>query len=442
MKPTTKWIAGSLAFAGLTYALSPGLRHVLAKPTGWEFREQFVYLTGVMALSLMVLSTLISVRIPWLNRQMGGLDKAYVIHKWTGIVTTMLIVIHWLGENAPHWLVEAGLLPNPGELTDGSGFSDIEIELFQSGTAVAQLAFYGTIGLVLIALFNRIPYRIFRQSHKVFPVLILLAAYHGATAQLKERWLGTPGSYLLLLMSAAGIVAALVALFQQIGAWRKTSAVIRQITEHEHGILDLQLTTAQPFRHQPGQYAFLRFAHDTEPHPFTVASWNNDAHQLRFAIKSLGDWTATLSQQLLIGQRITIEGPYGEFQFQGPGRRQIWIAGGIGITPFLARLEYLANRGGSAQPIDLWYATRSDNARLFPDRLDELCQRSGVTCRHLDSTRKEYLTAAMLYQQEGDLTEASIWFCGPTNFADCLLRDLPAHGFDLRHFHYERFTMR
>lgn len=443
MKPTTKWIAGALAFAGLTFALSPGPQHLMANPDGWELREQVVYLTGVSALSLMVLSMLISVRIPWLNRQMHGLDKAYVVHKWAGIFATVLIVFHWLGEKAPEWLVELEFIPDPGELTDGSKYSELEIGLFQSGVTVAQLAFYGTIILVVVALFKKIPYRLFRKSHKVFPVLFLIAAYHGATAQLKERWLGTPASYLLLLMVAAGVVAALICLFQRIGSSRKVTATISQVEQYEPGILDLRLTTTQkPFFYRAGQYAFLRFPHDNEPHPFTIASSGDDPRTLRFAIKSLGDYTGNLASQLQIGQPVEVEGPYGEFLFDAPTERQIWIAGGIGITPFIARLEHLANQGGTSQPINFWYSTRGDKNSLFPDALAALCQQTGVTFHNLDSTQKEYLTVEMLHQAVGSFDSVSIWFCGPHAFGQCLLKGLATYGFDKRRFHYDDFAMR
>ena len=452
MKPTTKWITGALVIAGLIFALSPGPQHLIHNPDGWEFREQFVFLTGVSSLSLMVLSMVISVRIPWVSRRMKGLDKAYVVHKWTGIFATILIVFHWLGEKVPHLLVDWGLVPDPGELTDGSGFSDLEIGLFQSGVALVEWVFYIVIVLVIIALSKKIPYHIFRKSHKIFPVVFLIAAYHGATAQLKERWLETPGGYLLLVLVAIGVVAAFIALFQRIGASRKTTAIISQLNHHEYSILDIHLKTGEkPFVHQAGQYAFLRFGHDNEPHPFTIASSGNDPHTLRFAIKSLGNFTSELASQLQIGQTVDIEGPYGAFQFESPAetpsgrgaaQRQIWIAGGIGITPFMGRLEHLANRGGTQQPIDFWYSTRGDKASLFPDSLEYLCQQSGVTLYHLNSTRKEYLTAEMLHQAVGSFQNVSIWFCGPPAFAQCLLKGLSAYDFDKRAFHYDDFNMR
>ncbi|CAN5505788.1 ferredoxin reductase family protein [soil metagenome] len=442
MKTTTKWIAGSLALACLIFTLSPGPQHLMANPTSWEIREQLVYLTGVSAVSLMVLSMVISVRHPRINHWMRGLDKAYIVHKWTGIVSATLIVFHWLGENVPKWLVELGIVPDPGELTDSSGFSELETGLFQSGVFLAEWIFYVLIVLVIIALSKQIPYHLFRKSHKLFPGIFLIAAYHGATAQLKERWLDTPAGYILLLLLTIGVIAAVIALFQQIGASRKITAVIQQIEHYEHGILDLRLTTQTPFIHQSGQYAFLKFAHDNEPHPFTIASSGDDPNRLRFAIKELGGFTACLVHHLQIGQSVEVEGPYGEFTFEGPGERQVWVAGGIGITPFLAHLDHLASQGGTKHPIDFWYSTRSDQDTVFPDSLALLCRQSGVNFYHLNSTKKEYLTVDLIQAIVGNFDDVSVWFCGPPTFAQCLLKGLDAYEFDRSRFHYDDFSMR
>ena len=55
-----------------------------------------------------------------------------------------------------------------------------------------------------------------------------------------------------------------------------------------------------------------------------------------FSIKGLGDYTRRLPKQLFPGQMVTVEGPYGRFDFRGDCPRQLWLAGGIGITPLPA----------------------------------------------------------------------------------------------------------
>ena len=411
-------------------------------PTPWELREQIVYLTGACAVVLMTVSMILSARIAFVSHWMNGLDKGYIVHKWTGILSSVFVLSHFLMENVPHWLVELNIIPNPGELTDGSQYAELEIDLYQSGMLLIQPAFYLMIALVVIALFKKIPYHWFRKSHKIFPVIFLIAAFHGATAQLKERWLGSPGSFILMFVLTIGVIAAVIALFRKIGASRKITAKISSIDLREGDILDLRLSTeGSAFDYWPGQYAFLKFAHDKEPHPFSMASFDNQRSSLRFAIKGLGDFTSALSERLSVGQTVEVEGPYGEFDFNDGCDRQVWIAGGIGITPFLSRLAYLAQHP-ERKPIDFWYSTRCARTEAFPQSLEQYCGQAGVNFYHLDSTKQEYLALASIRHRAGDLTNTSIWFCGPEAFSDCLIKELKESGFDLRNFHYDSFSMR
>ena len=94
--------------------------------------------------------------------------------------------------------------------------------------------------------------------------------------------------------------------------------------------------------HQAGQFAFLRFDKSEGAHPFTISSdWAGDGH-LRFLINALGAHTRDLFERLKVGDAVRVEGPYGRFTFEGSSPRQIWIGGGIGVTPFMARLQALA----------------------------------------------------------------------------------------------------
>ena len=77
-----------------------------------------------------------------------------------------------------------------------------------------------------------------------------------------------------------------------------------------------------------------------EPHPFTISSAPHEP-DVRLSIKSSGDWTQHLHEHLESGARAFVDGPYGEFNYKTGGHRQIWIAAGIGITPFLSWIRDL-----------------------------------------------------------------------------------------------------
>jgi predicted ferric reductase len=75
------------------------------------------------------------------------------------------------------------------------------------------------------------------------------------------------------------------------------------------------------------------------------------------ALMKFSDWTQpigvfmalmSLSGRIGAGRQTsrTIEGPYGCVNFIDQRPRQIWVGGGIGITPFVARLKMRANAPG------------------------------------------------------------------------------------------------
>ncbi|TWF79220.1 flavin-dependent oxidoreductase [Pseudonocardia hierapolitana] len=118
---------------------------------------------------------------------------------------------------------------------------------------------------------------------------------------------------------------------------------------------------------RPGQFAFVTFHQRglREPHPFTVTSAPAD-ETLRLTIRAAGRFTARVHRELGPGRRATVEGGYGMLGHAGGRARQIWVAGGIGITPFLSRLR----AGGPDRPVDLFYVVRHREDALFRSELE------------------------------------------------------------------------
>ncbi|MDP1644049.1 MAG: FAD-binding oxidoreductase [Thiobacillus sp.] len=115
---------------------------------------------------------------------------------------------------------------------------------------------------------------------------------------------------------------------------------------------------------EAGQFAFVTFDQSEGPHPFTISSaWHGNG-KLFFLIKGIGDYTSTLPATLKVGDLVKVEGPYGRFAFGGRKPRQIWVAGGIGITPFVARMQALASKP-DGKSIDLFYSTRAPDEEFI-----------------------------------------------------------------------------
>ncbi|MFP1497488.1 hypothetical protein ACLB1Q_27800 [Escherichia coli] len=58
----------------------------------------------------MTLTMCLSLRSSWLNKVLGGLDKAWRLHKWQEYAPSLLLSPHWLDEKLPVFVTLAGLL--------------------------------------------------------------------------------------------------------------------------------------------------------------------------------------------------------------------------------------------------------------------------------------------------------------------------------------------
>lgn len=235
----------------------------------------------------------------------------------------------------------------------------------------------------------------------------------------KTSWWSNPSLLIILLLAGIGTVSAFISLFQLIGRNRKIlAAVIR--TEFHDDIIDISLRSEKPLHYRSGQFAFVRFRNNPEQHPYTIASSPVNPLELRFVIKALGDDTRHLVETLAPGVKAEVEGPYGCFDFECGLERQIWVAGGIGITPFLSRLTALAQQGGTETPIELWYCGRQEPSK----ELTELCSKAKVRLHTVDTRNSERLSSKILLQTMSPDEKAGIWFCGPASFRRILHREV------------------
>lgn len=200
--------------------------------------------------------------------------------------------------------------------------------------------------------------------------------------------------------------------------------------------------------HKPGQFAFATSDVREGAHPYTIASaWHDDHRRITFIAKELGDHTSRLREKLSVGQNVKVEGPYGCFNFDDNQPRQIWIGAGIGITPFIARMKYLA-RERSEHPdeptpeVDLFHPT-TDVDETALSKLKADAEAANIRLHILVNARDGRLTGDRIRAAVPEWRAASIWFCGPSGFGEALREDFAAAGLPVtERFHQELFAMR
>ncbi|MHA6323682.1 ferredoxin reductase family protein [Roseivivax sp. CAU 1753] len=413
-------------------------------------RNLAVQYSGVIGMGVMSVAMVLAVRPVWLEPWLGGLDKAYRLHKWLGIAGLSAAIFHWMAVNAPKWAVTLGLMaaPERGARPADAGAADIvTIESVLRGfrgtaEGLGEKAFYVAVLLIALALIKRFPYRWFAKTHLFIAVAYLVLVFHSVVLMDFAAWTQPLGVVVALLL-LAGTGSALLVLTRQVGKRRKVQGTV----EDQHGFADMNIleTTIRLddgwTGHKSGQFAFVTFDKAEGAHPFTIASaWDARDPRIMFITKGLGDYTDGLPQRVKPGARAVVEGPYGGFTFDDAAPRQIWIGGGIGITPFIARMKQLALGSGS-QSVDLFHTT----TQLAPEARQKLiadAKAAGVSLHVMVDDQDGFLTGAKLRAAVPDWKSASVWFCGPAAFGDALRRDLAAHGLPRRAFHQELFNMR
>lgn len=432
----TTWIYGCIFLSVFIFVFSPGFSVLINNMSAVTLIKQAEFFSGILVWVLLTLCMVISARMSWINEVMGGLDKAYGIHKAAGITAILALLSHWCISNMLHWFVDFGwiiLSPRPA----GQGASWVRILAKEAG----NWSLYGFVILVAVALVKMLPYQWFRIAHRLFPLAYIVGGVHSVLI-LSAEWWRTPAAYLVVLLSIAGSYAGLLSIMRKIGSAKIFSATVASIEKRLDNALDIKLNVSDEkvLAFIPGQFAFIDFGRQDGLHPFTIAGITSQS--MRVIVKGLGDYTRELGTWLHEGDTVRIEGPYGCFDFKSEQSRQVWIAGGIGVTPFLAQLNNLIeDKKNNSQTIIMWYCAKSIDDE-FLNELTGLCEKAGVQLHCVISAEGQRLNADMIHKEMKGLTDCSVWFCGPESFAKAMKKQLISLGLAKSRFHAERFNMR
>lgn len=382
---------------------------------------------GAAAVVAMAQTLILAARPPLVEPIFGGLDRMYRVHKWLGISAMVLMILHQ-------------------QIEPDFERSVRETSLGELGEEAGELAFNALLALVAVSWFRRlpffgleIPYQIWRFSHRFMGALFAIVVFHQFFVDMPA---GVDPTFMLVL-NAFGIAGVVAWIFTELVApyLRRREFTVTEISQTK----DTTTLTLRPegraMRWRPGQFAFFRApeAGLSEPHPFTIASAPRPDGTLTFSIRALGGWTRSLPTTLRTGMGVQVEGPYGRFDFRKGGARQIWLAGGIGITPFLAWAESLTE--AEKRDIHLVHCVRTQEDAVGLATLRAAAARNPrFSFEVVVTTRDGRLTAERLISTAPfAVRQADLWFCGPTGLKDGILKGLKAQGQTPRRVRFEQF---
>lgn len=151
---------------------------------------------------------------------------------------------------------------------------------------------------------------------------------------------------------------------------------------------------------------------------FTIASAPFEEHiQITTRFSEKGSSFKKKLQSLEVGKKIEVTDVVGKFIVEDPAREYVFIAGGIGITPFRSILKQLDH---DKQPINvtLLYANRDQNI-VFKDELEEIASRnSNFTIHYVFSP--ERVDEAKIKELVPDFANKIFYVSGPEPMVDAM----------------------
>lgn len=389
----------------------------------YEFGTSFGFWGSVFFTIGIVLST----RARILEKLFGGLDRMYRVHAFSGKLTLLFIGTHFA------ILVLQGL-PNAA----------LTREYLVPGVSLSYtLGLFGVFALILlvaVTIWIKIPYHSWLQTHRWMGLPFLAGTAHAIVLH---------GDWYMWIMTVVGGMAWLHMLFFYERVAPQASGSVADVRSLGD-IQELTLKLDQPISAEAGQFVFLSIRQSQanlpqEQHPFSI-SGVPDASTIRLSIKTLGDYTRRL-KSVMKGDRIRIFGPYGQFgsHVKSSNQTMLWIAGGIGVTPFLSLLE--AERSVE-QPRPkiyfIWSVKREQDAVYLDSIMQQLKSVPHVEFALHISDRDGFLTTDDMLRilQIERLDHIRAYLCGPLPMMHNLRRQLKASGLRESDIISEEFALR
>ena len=384
----------------------------------------FALYIGAVSIMMMTWSNLLSTRALPLEQIFGGVDRMYVWHRWLGALSVGAM---WL-----HIEMTDDIKGIRGASRD---IADAAEDLAETGSTLLYI-------LVGISLLRWIPTRWWRFTHKLLILPYAFACWHFYTATkpyANDSVWGAWFTGFMFLGLAAWIYRVMWRDMVRKGKIHRVSNI-----EHSGNVITIELEpVGTPLRYRQGQFVFLtvKVPGLREPHPFTIAS-SPDEPCLRFVIRDLGDWTHRLIASLAVNDRVVVEGAYGRLAPMPDHHVEqvVWIAGGVGITPFLGAA--ISELPKDAPTPHLFYCVPSRENAPAIAVLEKAAQEGRIHLHVHASDEKNRIHPDHVLAATGasDLANAHIVMCGPDSLVKSMKSGLRQYG--ARHIHIEGFDIR
>lgn len=209
------------------------------------------------------------------------------------------------------------------------------------------------------------------------------------------------------------------------------NVTITDIQQINHDVKQFNFGKPDGYEFEPGQATEVSINKEgwkEANHPFTFTSLNEDPY-LQFTIKIYPEHNGLTEQiaKMQEGDEFIIHDVWGAIQYKGPG---VFLAGGAGVTPFIAILRQLAKDGKIGEN-KLIFSNKSEEDIILHDEFQNMLGDNFINTLPEQEHSDRYLTDLIdknFLKEHVYNIEQPFYICGPPEFVKDIRGHLEAMG--------------
>ncbi len=205
-----------------------------------------------------------------------------------------------------------------------------------------------------------------------------------------------------------------------------------EIIERSKAVRSFRFKDVETEDFEAGQFFLLTLQVDGQDvvKPFSFSNSPTEKGYIEFTKKLTDSPFSRALSKLKVGDQISIKMPFGDFSLDKNDKKVVFIAGGIGITPFRSVVKY-ATDAGMTNDIVLLYGNDAEQNITFKQDLDVL-QDENINFRVVytlsDPDVKTcgwkgccgYIDSGMIKTEVPDYKDRVFYLCGPPGMVKCI----------------------
>lgn len=406
---------------------------VAARPAGQPTGRFLGEICGAEAMLLFSCTLVLATLLPAIERAFSGLDRVVVWHRRTATAGVLLLIPHWALATSSPDRYATGIGPGLGDL---ALLGLLVLTVWALAPTLRAARWPGPIRRLA-----RTTYEHWLTPHRLTGIFVATAVAHGALVDpVLHR-----STLLRVVFLTVGGVGVAAYLYRELFARFVVPIYdyrVADVRRPNDVMLEVSLDPVRaPIEFVPGQFVFLAFGGPDgwQRHPFSVASAPGE-RRLEVAIKAVGDYTRRLRDEIRSGDAAKVAGPFGGFDYKRGGKEQIWIAGGIGITPFMSWIRSFDD--SFDRDVAFFYSVAHESDAVYLDEIELAGQEHPTFVPHVVVADRDGFLTAEKAAAGRNLADVWVYMCGPPPMTKALRDGFLGVGIPRSRLRWEEFAAR